>query len=104
MSKIDELKAVLDQREDGYGGSEATLTRIADLWTPYIAMKRLQTPFDEEFRVGPGEVAEMMVLLKIARSSGVDSPSTADDKLDIAGYAILNAELHDGAKKENNDF
>lgn len=92
MKKIDELRAVLEGREDGYGGSADTLNRIALLWSAYLSMRT-----GMEFELGPDAVAELMVLLKIARSSGLDTTSSRDDRLDMAGYAILNAELQDGA-------
>lgn len=95
MKKIDELRSVLEGREEGYGGSADTLNRIALLWGAYLSMRT-----GMEFELGPDAVAELMVLLKIARSAGLDTDSSRDDRLDMAGYAILNAEIQDGAKTE----
>lgn len=95
MKKIDELRSVLEGREEGYGGSADTLNRIALMWSAYLSMR---TGMD--FDLGPDAVAELMVLLKIARSAGLDTASSRDDRLDMAGYAILNAEVQDGAGTE----
>lgn len=95
MKKIDELRGVLENREEGYGGSAETLGRIALMWSSYLTMRT-----GMEFELGPDAVAEMMVLLKIARSSGLDTDGSKDDRLDMAGYAVLNAEVQDGASQE----
>lgn len=94
MKKIDELRTVLENREEGYGGSADTLTRISLLWSAYLSMRS-----GMQFDLGPDSVAELMVLLKIARSAGLDTPGSKDDRLDMAGYAILNAEIQDGAEQ-----
>lgn len=97
MSKIDELKKVMDQREEGYGGSEKTLTRIGVLWGAYLSMST-----EQDFVLAPHHVADMMVLFKIARPHGQDTSSAKDDKMDAAGYAILAAETAFPNKENNN--
>lgn len=98
MKKIDELRGVLENREEGYGGSATTLNDIAMLWSSYLTMRT-----DIEFALDAATVAEMMVLLKIARSTGKETDGSKDDRLDIAGYAILSAELQDGAEAKINN-
>lgn len=93
MSKIEQLQEILKNREEGYGGSYRTLSSIADLWTAYLLMKLNGASFGEEFALNAADAAEMMVLLKIARSSGRGSDGAADDRLDMAGYSLLAAEM-----------
>ncbi len=101
MKKLDELRDILSNREEGYGASGKTLSDIAILWSAYLSMR-----MEMEVQVGADVVSEMMVLLKVARSTGKLTPSSMDDRMDIAGYSLLSAQLiadetenkEDGAK------
>lgn len=88
MKKIDELKEVMSQREEGYGGSERTLRKIGLMWSAWLNMR-----FGPRHDLSPTDVAELMVLLKVARSSGLPSVRVGDDRLDMAGYSILASEM-----------
>ena len=67
-------------RQESYGKPEDNLGRIAALWSAYLA-----TP------VSASDVAQMMVLLKIARSVNTYE---RDNYLDAIGYIVLAEGLH----------
>ncbi len=68
-------------RRKTHGPAERTFTAIAALWSAYL-----------EHPVSEIEVAQMMELLKIARTRYGD-PGHADHYIDAAGYACLAGEL-----------
>lgn len=71
--------AVLHEREEQHGKKTQNLQMIAALWSIYLNVP-----------VSASEVAQMMVLLKIARSqNGNYNP---DDFVDAVGYAALAGE------------
>lgn len=86
--KPSELKTILeeaqeivqDQRQKDYGDVTSTFNRIASLWTAYTGV--LITPLD---------VAQMMILLKVARGK---NNYKRDNLVDIAGYAYCADILH----------
>lgn len=73
---------VCGQREEDYGSPEDNFQLIADLWELY-----LDTPLDAT------DVANMMILLKVARNAG---GSKLDNWIDIAGYAACGGEIEFG--------
>lgn len=73
-------KCVCHDRQDTHGRPEDSFGDIADLWTAYKGVE-----FD------PVDVAQMMVLLKIARAKG--NPKHQDNWIDIAGYAACAGEI-----------
>lgn len=76
MAAID---AVCNDRQHTYGKPEDNFKLIADLWSTYTGAK-----------IGPQDVAVMMILLKTARAKN----SNHDDNfVDIAGYAACAAEI-----------
>lgn len=75
----DALKTVCKDRADEYGDMESNFDDIADLWTVYLGVK-----------VERRDVANMMILLKVARNS---TPGHRDNWVDIAGYAACGAEV-----------
>lgn len=78
-------KAVLTDRENTYGAPEDNFRSISHLWSVYLGIG-----------ISPENVANMMILLKIARTaSGKYNP---DNYVDIAGYAACAAEI--GADNE----
>lgn len=78
-------KAVLTDRENTYGAPENNFKIISSLWSEYLGAE-----------ISPEDVANMMILLKIARTaSGKYNP---DNYIDIAGYAACAAEI--GADNE----
>lgn len=65
--------AVLGGREEAYGSAEDSFSRIASFWGAYLAVD-----------IAPRDVANMMVLLKVARNA---RGGHRDNWVDIAGYA-----------------
>lgn len=74
---------ICKERQDVYGAPEQSFGRIADYWSIYLG-----TP------VTAAQVANMMILLKIARMQG--QVYKRDNYLDAAGYAILAASILEG--------
>ena len=62
------------------GGTVDAFYSIADLWNAYLGME----PEKTEWWLGPGDVASMMILLKLARE---EVGHNRDNLVDIAGYA-----------------
>ena len=80
-------KCVCGDREDDYGTPENNFTTIAALWTNY-----LNSEFKSfNFLLGPGDVAAMMILLKVSRIASGNGKN--DNWVDIAGYAACGGEL-----------
>ena len=79
-------KCVCQERNDQYGEPEDCFQDIADLWKAYKGVD-----FD------PVDVANMMVLLKIARAK--QNPTHMDNWTDIAGYAACGGELAERLNK-----
>lgn len=79
---------VCGRREEDYGKPEDNFTRIADYWSVYL-----------DYPVYPQDVANMMILLKIARA-GSGAP-TFDSYVDIAGYAACAGEIISAEPPEN---
>lgn len=77
---------VTQDRQSDHGPPERNFAIIADLWNAYLA-------FDAGVMrtIQPHDVANMMVLLKIARAKG--TPGNLDNWVDIAGYAACGGEL-----------
>lgn len=77
-------KAICTDRQNDYGEPEDNFLKIAHLWAVYL-----------NHPVGYEDVANMMILLKIAR---IASGHGKDDNwIDICGYAAIGGEL--GANK-----
>ena len=83
-------RRVCGSREENYGSPENNFGLIADLWEPYIKAKCVSA--DADVCVNADDVANLMVLLKIARiATGVD---TDDSYVDLAGYAACSGEIN----------
>jgi hypothetical protein len=82
---------ITGQRQKDYGTPEENFQRIADHWTTHL--KKI---LKEDAEITPRLVAEMMILLKIARTA--NSP-TQDSYVDAAGYSGIAAELADQEEK-----
>ena len=87
MAAID---AVCNDRQHTYGKPEDNFKLIADLWSTYTGAK-----------IGPRDVAVMMILLKTARAKNSDHD---DNFVDIAGYAACAAEIGKPEKQEKPKF
>lgn len=74
-------KCVTGQREQDYGSPERNFERIADLWNAYLGAKTVDAV----------DVAMMLALLKVARVK--TGKGTADNFVDLAGYAACAGEI-----------
>ena len=74
------------ERPGVHGHAENSFTMIGDLWTAYL--KHVFAVREGEIQVEPHDVARMMELLKIARST-YGSPNNRDNFIDSIGYAAL---------------
>jgi hypothetical protein len=74
---------VSKDRNQQYGGPEASFFRIADYWNVY---KRHKTSYE----LDAYDVALMMILMKVARAE--QRPDNPDSLVDIAGYAACAVE------------
>ena len=80
-------KCVCGDREEDYGSPENNFMTIAKLWTDYLHAEFK----DFGFILGPGDVAAMMILLKVSRIASGNGKN--DNWVDIAGYAACGGEL-----------
>jgi hypothetical protein len=90
MNRAELLEAALDavnKRPKAYGPPESNFMRIACLWSAYMYLVKGMGAV----HVGPDDVANMMILMKIARL--VETPDHEDSWTDIAGYAACGAEV-----------
>ena len=89
---LDEAKAIVTQdRCEQYGGPEDSFRVIGELWAAYLRGRGVLKPGEE---IDPDMVANMMVLLKVARASTAIEPKR-DNYIDMAGYAACAAELEE---------
>lgn len=78
-------RLIVGQRQEDYGPPEVNFQRIADYWSI-----RLREKLKDGFILTPREVAEMLLLLKVARAT--QSP-TEDSYVDGIGYTAIAGEL-----------
>lgn len=77
---LDAVKEIITKdRNDQYGEPEDSFSLIGKLWTGYTGV-----------RIGPADVAAMMILMKVARIRAFDKKE--DSWVDIAGYAACGVE------------
>ncbi len=77
-------RTVCHDRNNQYGEPEDNFSNIANFWSVYLAARNSSRP------LGPEDVANMMILCKIARN--IAWPK-ADNWIDIAGYAACGGEI-----------
>lgn len=75
------IRCTTGQREQDYGSPEDNFNQIARLWNAYL---------EEGIKLTAVDVANMMILLKMARSM---SGTHIDNWVDIAGYAACAGEI-----------
>ena len=85
-------KLVSESRHDKHGDKVINHKNIGRLWNAYLANK-----FKLNLNLLPEDVANMMCLLKIARTQA--GSFNLDDHIDAAGYAGISGEI---AFKRNN--
>lgn len=76
---------VVGSRSATHGDKERSFQVIANLWEAYITGRKIDGP------ITPFDVAQMMVLLKIARS--IQGTMVRDHAVDACGYAAIAGEL-----------
>lgn len=74
-------KAISGERQRQYGSAEHSFGVIAKMWSAYLGVA-----------ISPEQVALMMVLLKVGRST---NKPTEDSLVDMAGYAALAWDVSD---------
>lgn len=80
----DALKVINGERQNVYGNPEDTHETIAAMWQAYLNARGLASGADA---LGGDDVANMMVLMKVARQAG--GKGKRDNYVDMIGYAAL---------------
>lgn len=75
---FDRVETTLKHREEDYGEAGVMLAKISLAWSAYLGSQ-----------ISPIQVAHMMALLKILRSTNKDTANTQDDVIDAVGYLQL---------------
>jgi hypothetical protein len=89
------IKITTSDRNKSYGNPEDNFTNIANLWTEYLKAKETaHSDVTRIRRITAADVAQMMVLMKIARLA--TNPGHRDSALDVAGYAACLADIQVG--------
>jgi hypothetical protein len=83
------LDIINGERQDQYGNPEDSFALIGKYWTEFL--KANGVIVCDQVIISPKEVAEMMMLFKVARMSG-QKPSL-DNYLDLVGYAGIAADM-----------
>lgn len=80
-------------RHKTHGSKWDNHQNIANLWTAYLRNEfaRIGVEWRDEMAFRPGDVAAMMVLLKVARTQA--GSFNLDNAIDGAGYAAIMGEL-----------
>lgn len=88
---LDRAKEIVTKhRQSSYGTPEDSFGRIASFWSTYLGVT-----------LSPADVANLMILLKVARS--LNDLSKEDNYLDMAGYAACGAEVATKGKEQHDD-
>lgn len=86
MKKREEIvermcECIFKDRQNTYGTPEDNFQAIANFWNEYLGN------YDDTFKLSKQDVANMMILLKVARMRS--SPNHKDNYIDAAGYAVI---------------
>lgn len=109
MSAKEQVTEILDDRQGQYGDASDTLQLIADYWNAFL---NEITGFHRDsgasrVELTPEEVAQMMVLFKVARAQRgrwAEHGDPTDDMLDTIGYATLAADVRKKVTTSNSDI
>lgn len=82
---------ITGDRQKDYGPPEENFKRIAEFWTTHLRKK-----LNFQAEITARDVAELMILLKVARMA--ESP-TEDSYKDAAGYAGIGAEIAEAERE-----
>ena len=102
MSAKEQVTEILDDRQGQYGDASDTLQLIADYWNAFLneITGYRRDPGASRVELTPAEVAQMMVLFKVARAQRgrwVEHGDPTDDMLDTIGYATLASDVQQRA-------
>lgn len=86
---MDAVQAVSADRPNTHGDAHGNFAAIAILWNAYLDAMSSVKPVP---RIEPVDVAQMMVLFKVARTISGD-PTVPDHYVDQAGYSSMAARL-----------
>lgn len=70
---LDDVKAILEDRQAQYGDAKPCFERIATFWSAYLS-----------YPITSVQVAHLMCLMKLARLAG--NPDHVDCAIDVIGY------------------
>lgn len=90
---LERARVALERGVKKHGEPESSLERIATLWNAYKQNRR-----EPNADLTAADVADMLILLKMARNQTKANP---DNYTDIAGYAALGCEAKDNALAAN---
>lgn len=98
MRAKEQVTEILDDRQGQYGDASDTLQLIADYWNAFL---NGITGHSHDYKIQkvdltPEQVAQMMVLFKVARAQRgrwAEHGDPTDDMLDTIGYATLAADV-----------
>lgn len=98
MSAKEQVTEILDDRRGQYGDAADTLQLIAEYWNAFLneITGCHRDPGASRVELTPAEVAQMMVLFKVARAQRgrlAEHGDPTDDMLDTIGYATLAADV-----------
>ena len=102
MSAKEQVTEILDDRQGQYGDAADTLQLIAEYWNAFLneITGYHRDPGASRVELTPAEVAQMMVLFKVARAQRgrqAEHGDPTDDILDTIGYATLAADVQQSA-------
>lgn len=98
MSAKEQVTEILDDRQGQYGDAADTLQLIAEYWNAFLneITGYHRDPRASRVELTPAEVAQMMVLFKVARAQRgrwAEHGDPTDDMLYTIGYATLAADV-----------
>lgn len=88
------LRVTGGDRKENYGHPLANHMRIAELWNSYLVARAVDAAGNRRLtqsELGPADVVNMMILLKVAREL---HSTKRDNFTDIAGYARCGAKIN----------
>lgn len=109
MSAKEQVTEILDDRQGQYGDAADTLQLIAEYWNAFLneITGYHRDPGASQVELAPAEVAQMMVLFKVARAQRgrwAEHGDPTDDMLDTIGYATLAADVRKKVTASKSDI
>jgi hypothetical protein len=95
MNILDEVKSILYERQGTYDKPENNFERIANYWNSHTnnkpGMENVPDEIKKLFMDTPKDIAEKMVLMKLAREQ---FKHKKDGVLDMIGYCVCLAQIY----------